>query len=453
MRKKIVAIVGRPNTGKSTLFNRICRKRKAIVDFTEGVTRDRKYEEVEWNGRCFIVVDTGGIVPNSDDPIDKQIRLQAEIAIQEADLIVFLTDAQTGVTGIDAEIAKILRPVGDKVILAANKTDNEKIELDLYDFLQLGFSDAIGISAISGRNTGNFLDLVLKHIPDTAKVKYDDEKEEHDDVRIALVGKPNVGKSSIINRLVGKDTVIVTDIAGTTRDSVDTTINYKQKKLTFIDTAGLRRKRKIKYGVEYFSTVRTMSTIDQADVVVLVIDATEGVTNQDQKIASYAHRRYKDLIIAVNKWDLIEDKNSLSTKNYQLEMSEELPFLAFAPVKFISALTNQRVHLLLELILEVEEESKKRIPTAKLNEFLQKVMQKYAPMHASGKHAKIYYCTQRGVHPPEIVFFCNDAKLITKNYRRYIHNQLREAFDFKGATIKLNFRGRDKDAGKTIIEY
>ncbi len=447
MMKKIVAIVGRPNVGKSTLFNRLCRKRKAIVDPAEGVTRDRKYEDVDWNGYQFIIADTGGIVPSSINDMDKLIRIQAEVAIDEADQILFIVDARTGMIAIDKEVARLLYKVRDKVILVANKSDNEKIELDNYDFLQLGLGDAFPIAAVSGRNTGNLLDLMVNHLG----IEPGEEIVVEENIKIAIIGKPNVGKSSIINRLCGEDTVIVNEIAGTTRDSTDTSINFKQQKVTFIDTAGLRKKKKIKYGIEYFSNIRTIESVNRADVVLLIIDSMDGLGNQDQKIASYAHRHFKNIIVVFNKWDLIK-KDGKTAKEYEQKLRQEFPFLEFAPAMFVSALTNLRVHKLLDLILLVEEESRKRVPTSQMNKFLEKSIIKYPPAHASGKHTRIYYCTQQDIHPPVFIFVCNNAKLVTKNYRRYMHNQIRKEFKFTGATIKLVFRSRDKkDARITEI--
>ncbi len=439
MKKSVVAIVGRPNVGKSTLFNRICRKRSAIVDFEEGVTRDRKYEEAEWTGQYFIVVDTGGIIPKSSNSIDKAVKFQAEVAIEEADLILFLVDAKTGTTDIDMEIARILSDQREKVMLVANKVDNEKDELEIYDFMQLGFGEPFPIAAIQGRNIGNFLDEVIKHINEVPS-----QPEEKDSIKIAIVGKPNVGKSSLVNRITGQNINIVTDIPGTTRDSIDTSITHFGKKYTFIDTAGLRRKKRIKYGVEYFSTMRTIESINRADIVLIILDATSEISTQDQKIVSYAARNFKDIIILYNKWDLIE-KTNVTVGEYIEQIRAELRFVEFAPVVFISALTGQRVSKILDLILKVEEESRKRIPTSKLNKFMERVIEKFPPTHSSGKHTKIYFCTQVKTHPPTFVFFCNDPKLITTHYKRYLNNQLRETFKFEGASIKIFFRGRSAD--------
>ena len=439
MKKSVVAIVGRVNVGKSTLFNRICRKRSAIVDFEEGVTRDRKYEEAEWTGHNFIVVDTGGIIPKSYDDIDKAVKFQAEIAIEEAELILFMVDAKVGTTDIDMEIARILSGHREKVMLVANKVDNEKDELEIYDFLKLGFGDPFPIAAIHGRNVGNFLDEVVKHV-DT--ITY--SEQENDAIRVAIVGKQNVGKSSLVNKLSGQESIIVTDIPGTTRDSIDLHFIYNNKKLIFIDTAGLRRKKRIKYGVEYFSTMRTIESINRADIVLIILDATEEISNQDQKIVSYAARNYKDIIIVCNKWDLI-DKDNSTTGEHVKKIKNELEFVEYAPIIFVSALTGQRVHKIFELILQVEEESKKRIPTSKLNKFLERVLAKFPPTHSSGKHTKIYFCTQVKSHPPTFIFFCNNPKLVTTHYRRYLTNQLRDTFKFEGASIKTFFRGRESN--------
>ena len=442
MRKYIVSIVGRPNVGKSTLFNRLCRKRSAIVDFEAGITRDRKYEDVEWNGKIFKLVDTGGIVFNSTETIDKMVQHQVMLAIEESDLILFMVDAQTGTTDIDKEIAKILYPHKDKVMLVANKADNEKYEWEVYDFLQLGFGDAIPISASQGRNTGDFLDAVIELIPETQSIFQLDEKSSA--TRIAVVGKPNVGKSSIVNLLLGNPKLIVTEIPGTTRDSIDSPFRYHNKDYILIDTAGLRRKTRVNYGVEYFSTLRTIESIDRCDIVVLVLTADEEISVQDMKIASYAKRKMKEIMVVYNKWDLVEKETNTINK-YLKELHFQMPFLQFAPVLFISAKTTQRIHKIMETVAKIEEESEKRISTSELNRFMETVIMHRPPTHPSGKHIKIYYITQAAVKPPTFIFFCNTPSLITENYRRYIHNQLREMFKFEGVSIKLIFKGRTKN--------
>jgi GTP-binding protein len=436
MKKSIVAIVGRPNVGKSTLFNRICKKRSAIVDFEEGVTRDRKYEEAEWCGYEFVVVDTGGIIPRSDDSIEKAVKFQAEIAIMEADLILFVVDVKVGITAMDMQIAKILARYRDKVLLTVNKVDNEKDELSVYDFMSLGFGEPFPVAAVSGRNSGNYLDEIVKYIPKREAAK------DEDKLKVAIVGKPNVGKSSIINRLIGENTTIVTDIPGTTRDSIDTQLTYHGRKIVFIDTAGLRKKSRIKYGVEFFSTMRTIESINQAQLVLIIIDATEAISHQDKRIASYAHRNFKDIILVFNKWDLVE-KDTNTTNEYKKMVIAEMPFVEFAPLMFVSAKTGLRVHNMMNNILEVEKESSKRIPTSELNEFLRTIINRYPPSHSTGKHVKIYYCTQIKTNPPTFVFFCNNPKLVNLFYRRYLMNKIREQYKFSGATIKLFFRGRE----------
>ncbi|MBN2461600.1 MAG: ribosome biogenesis GTPase Der [Candidatus Cloacimonetes bacterium] len=438
MRKNIVAIVGSSNVGKSTLFNRICHRRSAIVDFKEGSTRDRRYEDAEWNGHYFTVVDTGGILPKSRDNLDRAVKLQAEMAIAEADLILFLVDTKVGATAVDKDIARILYPQREKVILVANKVDSDKDKLEIYDFLQLGLGEAFPVAAIQGRNVGNLLDKLIELLP-----HYSEEPETEEILKIAIVGKPNVGKSSVLNRLTGKNDSIIDPKPGTTRDTVDTRIRYHGKPLLLIDTAGLRRKGKVDYGVEYFSVVRTIEAIERAHLVLLVLDATQEIATQDQKIASYVWRRFKDTIILVNKWDLIH-KDNATPGEFIVRIREQLPFLQYCPVMFVSALTGQRIHRILERIMEVTEESRKRITTAELNRFLNRITIKYAPSHSSGKHARIFFGTQIKTSPPVFVFFCNNPQLITTHYRRYLNNQLREEFGFSGTAFKIFFRGRNE---------
>ncbi|MCB5269300.1 MAG: ribosome biogenesis GTPase Der [Candidatus Cloacimonadaceae bacterium] len=441
MRKYIVSILGRPNVGKSTLFNRLSRKRTAIVDFEAGITRDRKYEDVEWNGKVFKIIDTGGIVYDSNEPMDKMIMHQALLAIDESDVIIFMVDAQTGTTDLDKAIARILFPHRDKVMLVANKADNERFEWEVYDFLQLGFADAFPISASHGRNTGNFLDELVKMMPDTMDAGIEEPKK---DTRIAVVGKPNVGKSSIVNLLLGDDKQIVTDVPGTTRDSIDSPFRYHSKDYVLIDTAGLRRKTKVSYGVEYFSVMRTIEAVDRCDIVVLVLDANEEISQQDLKIASYAQRKMKEILIVFNKWDLIE-KDTSTTGKFIKNLHYEMPFLQFAPVIFISAKTHQRIHKLMEAVVKIEEESEKRIPTSELNRFMETVIARRPPTHPTGRHIKIFYITQAAVKPPVFIFFCNTPALITENYRKFLNNQIREVFKFEGVSIKLIFKGRSKE--------
>ncbi|HNZ07148.1 MAG: ribosome biogenesis GTPase Der [Candidatus Cloacimonetes bacterium] len=449
MRKYIVSIVGRPNVGKSTLFNRLCRKRSAIVDFEAGVTRDRKYEDVEWNGKVFKLVDTGGIVFDSSEAMDRMIRHQALLAIEESDLIIFMVDAMTGSTDIDIEIARILYPHRDKVLLAANKADNEKYEWELFDFLQLGFGDAFPISAAQGRNTGNFLDELISMIPKTADAY--DEAPKDAPTRIAVVGKPNVGKSSIVNLMLGDDKQIVTEIPGTTRDSIDSAFRYHSRDYVLVDTAGLRRKTKVNYGVEYFSTMRTVEAVDRCDIVVLVLTADEPISQQDVKIASYARRKLKEIMVVFNKWDLV-DKDNSSTGKFLADLHEQMPFLQFAPVQFISAKTGQRINRVMETVVKIEDEAQKRVSTSDLNKFMETVIARRPPTHPKGKHVKILYITQASIKPPTFVFFCNQANLVTENYRRFLHNQIREMFAFEGVSIRLIFKGRKGDNQDTPNE-
>ncbi len=438
MRKYIVSIVGRPNVGKSTLFNRLSGSRTAIVDYEPGVTRDRKYQDVEWNGRIFKLVDTGGIIFDSEETIDRMVRHQAELAIDESDAIIFLVDAQTGATDIDLQIARILYPHRDKVMLVANKADNEKLEFELFDFLQLGFGDAFPIAANAGRNMGNFLDELLVKIPETMTA---DEEQPVEITRLAVVGKPNVGKSSIINRLLGSEKLIVTDIPGTTRDAIDTIFRYYQKDYLLIDTAGLRRKARVSYGVEYFSVMRTIDAVQRADIVILVLAADEPVSIQDIRIASYAVRHHKDIMIVFNKWDLVI-KETGTTGKFIKDLFDQMPFMQFAPVHFVSAKTGQRLNRIMESVQKIESERQRRIPTSELNRFMEQVVEHRPPTHPTGRHIKIFYVTQVAVNPPTFVFICNQPALITENYRRYIHNQIREMFAFTGVNLKLIFRGR-----------
>jgi len=481
--KPIVAIVGRPNVGKSTLFNRFCKKRSAIVDFEEGITRDRKYETAEWNKRTFIFVDTGGIIPDSQLSIDQAVQIQVQIAIEQADAIILLCDVKTGITKYDQQIARKLSAYRKKTLLVVNKVDNEKDELDLYDFLKMGLGDPIGIAASSGRNMGNFLDELV-YLLNSLDFQWeiDDQEKEliYDHVRVAIVGKPNVGKSSLINRLVGENSVIVTDVPGTTRDPIDFAVLYPQYldrektilpseesqltnpihrseqipsyiKIIFTDTAGLRKKSKIKYGVEYFSSMRTIESIDKSDIILLLLDSFEEFSEQDQKIASYAQRKFKNIIIILNKWDLVTDKNNKTFNNYIHKVKDDFNFLDYAPVLTISAKTGQRVQKVPETICQVWKESNRRITTGELNRFFERVIQKTPPTHSSGKHIKIYYVTQNNINPPTFVFFTNEPSFIPVNYKRFLKNKLREEFKFTGATLKLIFRGKEND--NFMVEY
>jgi len=461
--KPIVAIVGRPNVGKSTLFNRFCRTRKAIVDFEEGITRDRKYETVEWNGVEFLIVDTGGIIPDSDYSIDKAVVDQAQIAIEQADVILFMCDVKTSLTDYDSRITRTLSKHRDRVMLVVNKVDNEKDELDLHDFVRLGLGEPLGISASTGRNIGNFMDelvLRIKESPAFLQAEDYDETSELQKIYVAIVGKPNVGKSSLINRLFGENKVIVTDVPGTTRDSIDQEMLYEYNddetnttntyKLVFIDTAGLRKKSKIKYGVDYFSSMRTIESIERSDIIVLMMDSVDDLSVQDARIASFAQRSFKNIIIVLNKWDLVADKDNHTFGEYIKKVRHDFPFIDYAPILTISALTGQRVHKVVDTICKVWQESNTRISTGQLNKFFEGVIEKNPPSHKTGKHIKIYYVTQENVNPPTFVLFTNEPRSIPENYKRFLKHQIRDKFHFTGATIKMIFRGKKNEK---LVEY
>lgn len=441
MSKPIVAIVGRPNVGKSTLFNALAGEMISIVKDTPGVTRDRIYAEVTWLNHAFTIIDTGGIEPDTRDIILAQMREQAQIAIDTADVIVFLTDVKQGLVDSDAKVADMLRRSKKPVILAVNKVDSfRKYEADVYEFYNLGIGDPIPISAASRLGFGEMLDEIVKHFPEGAEQQEEDERP-----RVAIVGKPNVGKSSIINRIIGENRVIVSDIAGTTRDAVDTPVVRNGKEYVFIDTAGLRRKSKIKEELERFSIIRTVSAVERADVVVVVIDATEGVTEQDAKIAGIAHERGKGIIVAVNKWDAIE-KNDKTIYEHSKKMQEILSFIPYAEYLFISAKSGQRVEKLFETIDVVIQNHSLRVATGVLNEILMEAVAMQQPPSDKGKRLKIYYMTEVAVKPPTFVLFVNDKELMHFSYTRYIENRIREAFGFKGTPLKFIVRERKENS-------
>ncbi len=440
MSKPIVAIVGRPNVGKSTLFNALAGERISIVKDTPGVTRDRIYADVTWLNYSFTMVDTGGIEPESKDAMLRHMREQAEIAIASADVIVFLVDVRQGLVDADNKVADMVRRSGKPVILAVNKVDSfEKFMPDVYEFYNLGLGDPFPISAVSMLGFGDLLDEVVKLFPEGALEEVEDTRP-----RIAIVGKPNVGKSSIVNRLLGENRVIVSDIAGTTRDAVDTTVKYNGKEYVFIDTAGLRRKSKIKEELERFSIIRTVSAVERADVAVIVIDAGEGVTEQDAKIAGIAHDRGKGIIVAVNKWDSIE-KDDKTIYRHQERVREILSFMPYADIIFISALTGQRMTKLFDEIEKVIENQNKRIGTGVLNEIMMEATTLQQPPSDKGKRLKLYYITQVSVKPPTFVIFVNDKELMHFSYTRYIENKIREAFGFDGTSLKFIIRERRED--------
>ena len=442
MSKPIVAFVGRPNVGKSTLFNAIAGERISIVQDTPGVTRDRIYADVDWCGVNFTMIDTGGIEPESKDIILSQMREQAQIAIETADVIVFVTDVRQGLTDADDKVATMLRKSGKPVILCVNKVDNfQKMQMDVYEFYNLGIGDPIPVSAASRLGLGDMLDIILKNFP-----KKEAEEEIDETPKIAIVGKPNAGKSSLINKLLGKNRLIVSDIAGTTRDAIDTKVKYNGKEYTFIDTAGLRRKSKVKEEIERYSVIRTVAAVDRADIVVLMIDATEGVTEQDAKIAGLAHEAGKGIIIAVNKWDAVEEKTDKTMNQMSEKIKGVLSFIPYAEMIYISALTGQRTDKLFKLIEVVSESRTIRIPTGVLNEILTKATAMQQTPQDKGRKLRIYYMTQASVKPPTFVLFINDKELTHFSYTRFLENQLREMFGFRGTTIRMIYRERgDKE--------
>ncbi len=438
MSRPIVALVGRPNVGKSTLFNVLAGERISIVKDTPGITRDRIYADVNWLDRDFTIIDTGGIEPDSKDNMLSEIRSQAEIAIDTADVIVFITDIRSGLTDADSKVADILRRSGKNIVLAVNKVDSfEKFEMDVYEFYNLGMGDPIPVSAGQKKGIGDLLDAVVKLFPEKS-----DGDEEEELPKIAIVGKPNVGKSSIINKLLGENRVIVSDVAGTTRDAIDTRINHGDREYIFIDTAGLRRKNKVKEDLEHFMILRTVSAVERADVVVIVIDAAEGVTEQDAKIAGIAHDRGKGCIIAVNKWDSIE-KNDKTVNEYTKKIRSVLSFMPYAEIVFISALTGQRLNKLYDIIDRVIESATLRIQTGVLNEIMTEAVTLQQPPSDKGKRLKLFYMTEVSVKPPTFVIFVNDKELMHFSYTRYIENQIRNAFGFTGTPLRFIIKERD----------
>lgn len=441
MSKPIVAVVGRPNVGKSTLFNDLAGQQISIVKDTPGVTRDRIYAEVTWLDKAFTLIDTGGIEPETNDVILSQMREQAEIAIETADVIIFMTDVRQGLVDSDAKVADLLRRSQKPVVLVVNKVDHfDKMMPDVYEFYNLGIGDPVPVSAASKLGIGELLDAVVSHFPPGIDTAEDDDRP-----KIAIVGKPNVGKSSIINKLLGQNRLIVSDIAGTTRDAVDTQVAYNGKEYVFIDTAGLRRKNKIKEELERYSIIRTVAAVERADIVIIVIDATEGVTEQDAKIAGIAHERGKGVMIAVNKWDAIE-KDDKTIYTYTRRIKDTLAFMPYAEILFISALTGQRLNKIYELIDTIIQSQNLRVPTGVLNEILTEAVAMQQPPSDKGKRLRIYYITQVSVKPPTFVMFVNDKELTHFSYTRYIENKIREAFGFRGTAIRfINRERKEKD--------
>lgn len=445
MRDYVVAVVGRPNVGKSTLFNALAGDRISIVDDKPGVTRDRIYAKITWLNNTYTLIDTGGIEPTSNDMMLTYMREQAQIAIDTADVIVFVVDVRTGLTDSDSDVAEILRRSGKPIVLCVNKVDNfQRFENDIYEFYNLGMGDPIGVSAASKLGFGDLLDAVSENCANLAGDAF--EEEEDTTPKIAIVGKPNVGKSSIINKLCGENRVIVSNIAGTTRDAIDTRVKHHGKEYIFIDTAGLRRKSKIKEDIERYSIIRTVAAVERCDVCVLVIDGKEGISEQDAKIAGIAHDSGKGIIIAVNKWDIVEDKDAYTINRVKDEVRDILSFIPYAEIMFISAQTGQRLIKLYDEVDDVLAASSLRIQTGMLNTVLNDAMVKQQPPTDKGKRLKIYYMTQVSIKPPTFVIFVNDKQLMHFSYTRYIENQLRETFGFKGTALHFIIRERsDKE--------
>lgn len=433
----IVAVVGRPNVGKSTLFNKLIGQRLSIVEDTPGVTRDRIYSKCEWRGREFMVVDTGGIEPDSDDVILAQMRRQSELAIEKADVIVFVTDIRCGVTADDYAVAEMLIKSGKPIVLAVNKCDSlGEPPLELYEFYNLGLGEPFPISSAHGHGTGDMLDAVFEHFKDNEEEQYDD-----DHIKVAVIGKPNAGKSSLINKIAGEERAIVSDIAGTTRDSTDTVIENEFGKFVFIDTAGIRKKSKITEKVEHYSVLRAYMAIDRADVCVIMLDAAEGFTEQDSKVAGYAHEQGKACVVAVNKWDLIE-KNDKTMQEFRTKLENDFSFMSYVPFVFISAKTGQRINKLYELIKYTFEQNSMRISTGMLNDVLAYATTRVQPPSDKGRRLKIYYMTQPSTKPPTFVTFVNRADLFHFSYRRYIENQIRSTFGLEGTPVRFIVRER-----------
>ncbi len=442
MAKPIIAIVGRPNVGKSTLFNKLIGERRAIIEDTPGVTRDRIYGEGEWCGKPFVVIDTGGIEPKTNDIILRQMRMQAQIAIETADVIIFMCDIRAGLVADDREIAVMLKKSGKPVVVAVNKADSiGAVPLGFYEFYELGFEkDPVAISSVHGSGTGDLLDAVFEELPENA-----DGDDADDSIKVAVIGKPNAGKSSLINKLLGEERLIVSDIAGTTRDAIDTQVECEYGKYTFIDTAGLRRKARVEDVIEKYSVLRAHTAVERADVCLLVIDAKEGITEQDEHIAGIAHEAGKACIIVVNKWDAVEKDND-SVNEFTKKIYNALSYMTYAPILFVSALTGQRLQKLFEHINYVNEQAKLRISTGMLNDMLGDATAKVQPPSDKGKRLKIYYMTQASVAPPTFIIFANSIELFHFSYQRYIENCIRETFGFRGTPIRIVIRERgDKE--------
>ena len=438
MSKPIVAIVGRPNVGKSTFFNKLSGKRISIVEDTPGVTRDRIYFETEWAGRKIMIIDTGGIEPDNNDPLMSHIKMQAQIAIDSADVIIYMCDFNAGVTADDRELALMLKKSGKPVVLAVNKMDRiGSLPAEIYEFYELGIGDPIALSSVHGTGSGDVLEKVCEYLPEKTE-----EEDEEDGIKVAVIGKPNAGKSSLVNRILGEDRMIVSDVAGTTRDAIDSKIENEHGKYIFIDTAGIRKSGKIENNIERYSVFRAQLAVERSDVCVIMIDATQGVTAQDERVAGIAHENGKPSVIVINKWDLVE-KDGKTLDNMRKDVYTALSYMTYAPVLFISAKTGQRVDRLFELINYVNDQSQMRISTGLLNDVLNDAITRVQPPTDKGKRLKIYYMTQTGIKAPTFVIFVNNAELFHFSYQRYIENKLREVFGFEGTPIKLVIREKN----------
>ena len=440
MKKGIIAVVGRPNVGKSTFFNKICGRKVSIVVDTPGVTRDRVSAETEWNGRPLLVIDTGGIEPKTDNMLLKRMKEQAEVAIDIADVIIFMTELGTGVTANDRDISSVLKKSRKPVIVAVNKVDTVgDLPSGFYEFYELGFEDVVAVSSIHGTGTGDILDLAVGYLPED-----DGDGDDEDSIRVAVIGRPNAGKSSIVNRILGEERMIVSDVPGTTRDAVDSEVKNEYGKYLFVDTAGIRRSAKIDDRIERYSVLRAKAAVERADVCVLMVDATEGVTAQDERIAGLSHEAGKPTVIVINKWDLVEKDNSTVNK-FTKDIRIALSYMTYAPIIFVSAKTGQRVDKLFEVINNVYESSRKRVTTGMLNDVLNEATERTQPPTDKGRRLKIYYMTQTGVQPPNFVIFCNNAELFHFSYQRYIENCIRKAFGFEGTPIRLVIKQKGDD--------
>ena len=437
--KPIVAIVGRPNVGKSTLFNRLTKTKLAIVEDTPGVTRDRLYQDVEWNGKVFTLIDTGGIEMNSKDSILTAVKKQAQIAIEEADLILFVCDGQMGISSEDAEVAQMLMRTKKDVMLVVNKIEDYSNPEELYEYYELGLGEIYPISASHGMNTGDLLDEILERLGDI-----DNEEYDPDVIKIAVIGRPNVGKSSLTNAILGQERCIVSNVPGTTRDAIDTAFSRDGQDYAIIDTAGMRKRGKVFETTEKYSVIRSLRAVDRCDVVLMVINAEEGLIEQDKKIAGYAHEQGKGLILVVNKWDLIEKDDKTYTE-FEKNLRKNLLFMSYAPIIFVSALTKQRVHKVLDLVKYVAEQQSVRISTSVLNEIVREAVMQNPPPTDKGKRLKILYITQSGVKPPTFVLFVNEPEILHFSYERYLENKLRESFGFEGTSIKFVVRKRENE--------